>query len=78
MLNEAKLIVTHQTQWKLPIEFESWVKRINTPFNRIQALKDVIDLFPKEVKEYFQFDTTYSFEFDVTWFEVHNNVHSSK
>ena len=78
MLEEATLFVSNQTQWKLPIEFESWVKRINTPINRIQALKDVIDVFPNEVREYFKFDTTYSFEFDVTWFEVQKNVHLSK
>jgi ubiquinone/menaquinone biosynthesis C-methylase UbiE len=71
MLKDTGLIIKHQTQWKLPIEFESWVKRINTPLNRVQALKDVIDSFPNEVKAYFQFDATHSFEFDVTWFELH-------
>jgi len=73
MLEDTGLIIKHQTQWKLPIEFQSWVKRINTPLNRVHALKEVIDNFPNEVKEYFRFDATYSFEFDVIWFEVLKN-----
>ncbi len=70
MISEAGFNVTHETSWKLPIEFASWIKRINTPINRVEALKVVIDAFPSEVKNYFHFDQSYSFEFDVTWFQM--------
>jgi ubiquinone/menaquinone biosynthesis C-methylase UbiE len=57
-------------QWRLPMEFDSWVARIGTSAARVEALKVVLDELPTEVREYFAVRQDRSFEIDAAWFEA--------
>ena len=59
---------THQ--WKLPMAFEPWVKRINTASRRIAALHAVFDALPTEACEYFAVTDDHSFAIDAAWLET--------
>jgi ubiquinone/menaquinone biosynthesis C-methylase UbiE len=58
------------TQWKLPMEFKSWVARIGTPPARVAALEAVIAALPQEAREYFQVSADLSFVIDSAWMET--------
>jgi ubiquinone/menaquinone biosynthesis C-methylase UbiE len=58
------------TDWKLQIEFNSWVARIGTPPARVAALQVVFAEFPSEVREYFHIDDSQSFRVDSAWLEA--------
>ncbi len=60
-------------RWKLPMEFASWVARIETPAPRIDALKVVIDALPEEARRYFSVAVDHSFEIDSLWLEAVKN-----
>jgi len=57
------------TTWKLSIEFESWIARIGTPPDRVDALDSVFSGLPSEVREYFQISPEKSFITDSAWIE---------
>lgn len=69
MLGGHGLADTTSHGWKLPLEFSSWVKRIGTPPQRVQALHAMIDDLPTEAREYFAITAERSFEIDVAWME---------
>ena len=56
--------------WKLPLEFDSWVRRISTPSRRVEALRAVFDDLPAEARDYFSVTADGSFTSDVLWIEV--------
>lgn len=56
--------------WKLPMEFDAWVRRIATPPERVLALKAVFAALPAEARAYFQVDAALSFAIDCSWFEA--------
>jgi SAM-dependent methyltransferase len=56
--------------WKLPLEFDGWVRRIATPRERVLALQAVFAALPAEAREYFRVDTALSFAIDCSWFEA--------
>jgi ubiquinone/menaquinone biosynthesis C-methylase UbiE len=56
--------------WKLPLEFNSWVRRIATPPERVLALKTVIKALPAEAREYFRIDAALGFATDCAWIEA--------
>ncbi|MDX2140716.1 MAG: class I SAM-dependent methyltransferase [Chloroflexota bacterium] len=41
-------------EWMLPLEFDAWVKRINTAELHVRALQSLFDAAPLEVREAFQ------------------------
>jgi ubiquinone/menaquinone biosynthesis C-methylase UbiE len=67
MLEAAGLAVSDHDTWKLPLEFSSWVKRINTPADRVAALRAVFAALPTEAKAYFAVGEDGSFSSDTAW-----------
>jgi len=70
MLDRCGLRQPSSQQWRLTLEFESWVRRIATPERRIQALHAFMDDMPAEAKEYFALTAERSFQIDAAWIEV--------
>ena len=70
MLAYAGFKVNALDTWKLALEFDAWVKRIETPLGRISALREVIGSLPSEAKNYFEFDSNDSFKSDSALFET--------
>lgn len=70
MQQEAGFADPLVTAWKLPLEFQSWIARIGTSPARVAALRAVIAEFPSEIREYFRFNPTLSFETDSAWMEA--------
>jgi ubiquinone/menaquinone biosynthesis C-methylase UbiE len=58
------------TDWKLAIDFKSWIARIGTPPDRVAALEAVFSALPSEAREYFQVDPEKSFVTDSAWMET--------
>ena len=55
MLGQQGFAPEQQSRWKVALDFDSWVKRINTPQVSVEALKTAISLLPQEVRDYYQF-----------------------
>ena len=70
MLAAAGLVEAGSEQWKLPLEFDSWVRRIATPSRRVDALRAVLADLPAEARDYFAVATDGSFTCDALWIEV--------
>ena len=70
MLYDAGFDEPAAKQWKLPMEFSSWVARIGTPIPRIAALKHVFNALPIEARHYFAVADDYSFAIDSGWFDT--------
>jgi ubiquinone/menaquinone biosynthesis C-methylase UbiE len=60
--------VTHQ--WRLPLEFASWVARIGTPEPRIAAIHTLWAAAPAEVREHYALEPDGSFQLDVVRIEA--------
>jgi ubiquinone/menaquinone biosynthesis C-methylase UbiE len=75
MLDAAGFDKPRVDQWKLPMEFHSWVARSATPPARVQALKTVFDALPAEARDYFRLADDYSFAIDAGWFETAKRCH---
>lgn len=67
MLERAGFVVTDTDSWTLPIEFESWVKRIGTSAPRIAALRTVMAELPQEAKDYLALQADGSFSLHCGW-----------
>lgn len=63
---------THRVrnQWKLEMEFASWVARMQTPQPRIDAIRALFDTAPQEARDYFDVRDDYSFHIDAALFEA--------
>jgi ubiquinone/menaquinone biosynthesis C-methylase UbiE len=70
MLSLPQLGAASSQQWKLPLEFDSWVQRIATPARRVAALRAVFDDLPAEAREYFSVGADGSFVSDAMWIEA--------
>ncbi|HTD05779.1 class I SAM-dependent methyltransferase [Undibacterium sp.] len=70
MLGAAGLQVIGSDGWKLPLDFDSWVKRIRTSADRVAALQVIMRELPQEVKEYFMVRADHSFSSDTAWIEA--------
>ncbi len=57
-------------QWRLPMEFRSWIARIGAPPARVAALEAVFATLPKEARDYFQVSGDLSFIIDSAWMET--------
>ena len=53
-----------ESEWRLPLEFSSWVKRIGTSAERIAAIRSLWSGAPSEVHSYFKLQDDLSFEID--------------
>jgi ubiquinone/menaquinone biosynthesis C-methylase UbiE len=74
MLSAYGLTCADSVQWKLLLEFDSWVKRIATPARRVDALRAVMQDLPAEAREYFAVAADGSFSSDVLWIEACKGV----
>lgn len=70
MLLEAGFGAPTQLGWKLPMEFQSWIRRIATPPERVRALEAVFAALPIEARQYFEVTPEFSFVIDSTWIEA--------
>ena len=70
MLSLPELTNATGDSWKLPLEFDSWVRRIATPGRRVDALRAVFDDLPAEARDYFAVAADGSFSSDALWIEV--------
>ncbi len=70
MLTLPELTRAVSDSWKLPLEFDSWVRRIATPARRVEALRTVLDDLPAEARDYFAVAADGSFVSDALWIEV--------
>jgi ubiquinone/menaquinone biosynthesis C-methylase UbiE len=61
------------TDWKLSIDFKSWIARIGTPPERVAALQAVFSELPREAREYFKVGPENSFVTDSAWIEARIN-----
>ncbi|GAB2904921.1 class I SAM-dependent methyltransferase [Paralcaligenes ginsengisoli] len=70
MLGAAGLSVMNSDSWKLPLAFDSWIKRIGTPPDRVAALNATMKALPREACEYFAIQADHSFSIDTVWIEA--------
>uniref|UniRef100_A0A7V5CT56 Class I SAM-dependent methyltransferase n=1 Tax=Acidobacterium capsulatum TaxID=33075 RepID=A0A7V5CT56_9BACT len=57
-------------QWRLPLEFASWVDRIGTPEPRIAAIRTLWAAAPAEVREHYALEPDGSFQLEVARIEA--------
>jgi SAM-dependent methyltransferase len=76
MLIASGLACAASEQWKLPLEFDSWVRRIATPARRVDALRIVMQDLPAEAREYFCVAADGSFSSDSLWIEALKSARS--
>jgi ubiquinone/menaquinone biosynthesis C-methylase UbiE len=48
-------------RWYLTLEFASWVNRLATPVDRVEAIRAVLDQAPDEVRTFFRVQSDHSF-----------------
>jgi ubiquinone/menaquinone biosynthesis C-methylase UbiE len=60
-----------EQEWRLALEFSSWVSRIGTSTEGIAAIRSFWSNAPAEVREYFKLQEDLSFEVDVAMILVH-------
>jgi ubiquinone/menaquinone biosynthesis C-methylase UbiE len=61
-------------RWRLPAEFSSWIKRMNTPAERVMAIREVWTTAPAEVREHYAVAADGSFEMDVVMLRARKAV----
>ncbi|SAL72233.1 type 11 methyltransferase [Caballeronia choica] len=59
-----------KSRWRLPLEFDAWVKRMRTPPERVVAIKSMWNNAPDEVRQYFAVQEDGSFELDALMIEA--------
>jgi ubiquinone/menaquinone biosynthesis C-methylase UbiE len=57
-------------QWRLPLEFSSWIARIGTPEPRVAAIRTLWTAAPSEVRTHYRLQEDFSFELDVALIEA--------
>lgn len=67
LLAQAGFVCAPPRQWKLPMEFDTWVKRMATPPTRVAAIREMFGAAPQEAKAYFAVADDDSFVIDVAW-----------
>ena len=60
-----------EEQWRVALEFSSWVTRIGTSTEGIAAIRSFWSNAPSEVRDYFKLQNDLSFEVDVTMILAH-------
>ena len=61
MLDDARFDPQVAYGWMLPLDFDSWVQRIGTPPQFVEALRALFDTAPAEVREVFAIGDNYGF-----------------
>ncbi|MFC5475360.1 class I SAM-dependent methyltransferase [Paraherbaspirillum soli] len=74
LLAQAGFTPVSDKQWKLPLQFDTWVARMRTPAERVIAIKSLWDSAPAEVSAYFDLRQDYSFSIDTVLLEVNKKI----
>jgi ubiquinone/menaquinone biosynthesis C-methylase UbiE len=64
MLAMAGFMVEEATQFRIRLDFASWISRMNTPAVHVEAIRSLQQCAPAEVAEYFCIRADGSFELD--------------
>jgi len=67
MLETAGFTAPEADVWKLPLEFASWVARMETSELRAKAVRDVLSKAAEEARRHFDVQADGSFNLDVAW-----------
>ncbi|MCA1325488.1 class I SAM-dependent methyltransferase [Herbaspirillum sp. alder98] len=70
LLGRAGFAVTADKNWKLRLEFGSWVARMRTPETNIAAIHSLWDSAPAEVRACFALEADHSFAIDVVMLQA--------
>ncbi len=57
-------------QWKLPLDFQAWVARMQTPAERVAVIRGLLGNAPQEVRDYLALREDLSFSLDVVKFDT--------
>jgi ubiquinone/menaquinone biosynthesis C-methylase UbiE len=74
MLAAAGFAVDNSNAWKLPLDFDAWIKRIGTPAARVAALRVTMQALAQEARDYLAVQADCSFSLDTAWIEAHRAV----
>jgi ubiquinone/menaquinone biosynthesis C-methylase UbiE len=69
-LAAAGFKVAGSEQWKLPLDFQAWVTRMQTPIERVAVICGLLRNAPQEVRDYLVLREDLSFSLDVVRFEA--------
>ncbi len=69
-LEAAGFHIAESEQWKLPLDFQAWVTRMQTPPERVAVIRELLANAPREVRNYLCVKDDLSFSLDVVMFEV--------
>jgi len=64
MLEQQGFEIRAHDQWKIRIDFKSWVERMRTPTSHVAAIISLLEKVPEEVRDYFQIAKDGSFYLD--------------
>ncbi|MDR3640302.1 MAG: class I SAM-dependent methyltransferase [Humidesulfovibrio sp.] len=70
LLEAAGFAAPKSDVWTLPLEFASWVARMETSELRAKAVRDVLAKAAEEARRHFQVQPDGSFVLDVVWLET--------
>jgi ubiquinone/menaquinone biosynthesis C-methylase UbiE len=70
MLAEADLLTETWQAWRLPMEFASWVARMQTPAPRVELIRQLWSQAPQEVRDYFAVDAQANFQLEAGLFRA--------
>jgi SAM-dependent methyltransferase len=73
MLHVAGFVAEVAFTWELPLDFESWVKRMATPVAYIAILKSLFDGAPSEVRNAMNVQPDYRFQIPGALFRGRRN-----
>jgi ubiquinone/menaquinone biosynthesis C-methylase UbiE len=69
-LGAAGFAIDASDQWKLPLDFQAWVTRMQTPAERVAVIRGLLRNAPQEVRDYLEVRDDLSFSLDVVMFEA--------
>ena len=70
ILAEAGFQPRKQSCWRLPLDFNAWVRRMRTPPAYVEAIRSLLQNAPREVRGYFQVTDDCSFALDSVLIEA--------
>jgi len=69
-LAAAGFHVAASDEWKLPLDFQAWVTRMQTPPERVDVIRGLLRNAPQEVRDYLVLREDLSFSLDVVKFDT--------
>jgi len=69
-LTAAGFMINASDKWKLPLDFQAWVSRMQTPADRVSVIRGLLHCAPQEVRDYLALQADDSFSLEVVMFEA--------